>query len=219
MPSKRSRKETIHIGKESIELVIPKGTLWGAETQLALDNFTGSNGESITGYKVPKEFIYALVTIKRAAAKVNGELGAIPHEVAKAIIRACDEVLKGKWDDQFPLDVVNAGACTSVHMNVNEVLANRATEILQRGNKKAKVDQHNHVNYGQSTNDVIPTTIRISAVLAARPLVVGVEALEEGGFEVSDRSVLAPMEVPTFFRLEEFGSYCECRFVPPETAK
>jgi aspartate ammonia-lyase len=109
----------------------------------------------------------ACVLIKKATALTNGELGCIPDEICQAIVRAADEVLAGQFRDQFLVDIYQAGAGTSHHMNVNEVLANRALEILgdEKGNYK-RVSPNDHVNYGQSTNDVIPTAIRIAGLLA-----------------------------------------------------
>jgi aspartate ammonia-lyase len=107
------------------------------------------------------------VLIKKATAIANGELGCIPAEISQAIVQAADEVLAGKFRDQFVVDVYQAGAGTSHHMNVNEVLSNRALELLgdEKGNYQ-RVSPNDHVNYGQSTNDVIPTAIRIGALVA-----------------------------------------------------
>ncbi|QDL09137.1 aspartate ammonia-lyase [Brasilonema octagenarum UFV-E1] len=136
-------------------------TYYGIQTLRATENFP------ISGIKPLATYVNAGVTIKKATAIVNGELGCIPEDVSQAIIQAADEVLAGKFRDQFVVDVYQAGAGTSHHMNINEVLANRALEILgeEKGNYK-RVSPNDHVNYGQSTNDVIPTAIRIGGLLA-----------------------------------------------------
>ncbi|MBD2163711.1 aspartate ammonia-lyase [Calothrix membranacea FACHB-236] len=134
---------------------------YGIQTLRAIENFP------ISGLKPLSTYVDAGLLIKKATAIVNGELGCIPQEISQAIVQATDEILAGKLRDQFVVDVYQAGAGTSHHMNVNEVLANRALEILgdEKGNYK-RVSPNDHVNYGQSTNDVIPTAIRIGGLLA-----------------------------------------------------
>ncbi|MFN7715885.1 MAG: aspartate ammonia-lyase [Pseudanabaenaceae cyanobacterium] len=143
------------------EMSLPDEVYYGIQTVRALNNF------QISSLKPLPTFVDACVVIKKATALVNAELGCIPEAMAMAIAAACDEILDGQWRDQFVVDVYQAGAGTSHHMNVNEVLANRALEILGevKGNYKA-VSPNDHVNYGQSTNDVIPTAIRIGALMA-----------------------------------------------------
>jgi fumarate hydratase class II len=161
------------------ERQLPQSVYYGIQTVRALENFP------ISGLKPLPEYVEACVLIKKAAAEVNGELGCIPAEVAKAIVQAADEILQGSLRDQFVVDVYQAGAGTSHHMNVNEVLANRALEIL--GEPKGcyqRVSPNDHVNYGQSTNDVIPTAIRLAALLRVRRDLLGtldnlVAALEQ----------------------------------------
>jgi aspartate ammonia-lyase len=140
---------------------IPSETYYGIQTLRALENFP------ISGLKPLPTYVDACVLIKKATAIVNGELGCIPQEISAAIVQATNEVLQGQLRDQFVVDVYQAGAGTSHHMNVNEVLANRALELLGdvKGNYK-QVSPNDHVNYGQSTNDVIPTAIRIGGLLA-----------------------------------------------------
>ena len=140
---------------------IPADVYYGIQTLRATENFP------ISGIKPLPTYVDACVLIKKAAAIANGELGCIPKDICQVIVQACDEVLAGKFRDQFVVDVYQAGAGTSHHMNVNEVLANRALELLgdQKGNYK-RVSPNDHVNYGQSTNDVIPTAIRIGGLLA-----------------------------------------------------
>ena len=140
---------------------IPSNVYYGIQTVRAVENFP------ISGIKPLATYVDACVLIKKATAIANGKLDCIPQDISQAIVTAADEVLGGKLRDQFVVDVYQAGAGTSHHMNVNEVLANRALEILgdEKGNYK-KVSPNDHVNYGQSTNDVIPTAIRIGSLLA-----------------------------------------------------
>jgi aspartate ammonia-lyase len=140
---------------------IPSSAYYGIQTLRAMENFP------ISGIKPLPTYVDACVIIKKATAIVNGELGCIPEDISQAIVQAADEILTGKLRDQFVVDVYQAGAGTSHHMNVNEVLANRALELLgdEKGNYK-RVSPNDHVNYGQSTNDVIPTAIRIGGLLA-----------------------------------------------------
>lgn len=143
------------------ERQIPETVYYGIQTLRAVENFP------ISGIKPLPTYVDACVLIKKATAIANGQLGCIPQDISRAIIQATDEVLKGQFRDQFVVDVYQAGAGTSHHMNINEVLANRALEILgdTKGNYQ-RVSPNDHVNYGQSTNDVIPTAIRIGALLA-----------------------------------------------------
>ena len=140
---------------------IANNVYYGIQTQRAIENFP------ISGIKPLQTYIDACVYIKKATAIVNSGLNCIPANISKAIIQATDEILAGKLRDQFVVDVYQAGAGTSHHMNINEVIANRSLEILgdQKGNYKL-VSPNDHVNYGQSTNDVIPTAIRIGGLLA-----------------------------------------------------
>ena len=157
---------------------VPAAAYYGAQTQRALDNFP------ISGMTAPLELVIATVQIKKAAAEANASLGRLDRKIAAAIIRAADEILDGKLRDQFVVDVYQAGAGTSHNMNTNEVLANRAAEILgaTRGTY-ARVHPNDHVNMGQSTNDVFPTATRLALVAmlpgllaAARTLAAGLSA-------------------------------------------
>ena len=143
------------------ERQLPNEVYYGIQTLRATENFP------ISGIKPLATYIDACVLIKKATAIANGKLNCIPQEVSEAIVQAADEILNGHLRDQFVVDIYQAGAGTSHHMNVNEVLANRALEILgdEKGNYQ-RVNPNDHVNYGQSTNDVIPTAIRIGALLA-----------------------------------------------------
>lgn len=140
------------------EVRVPTDALWGAQTQRAIENFP------ISGLRFPRPFIRALGLIKYAAAKVNRDLGLLDEERAQVIMQAAEEVAEGKWDDQFPLDIFQTGSGTSTNMNANEVIATRANEILT-GVRRTKdpVHPNDHVNMGQSSNDVIPTAIHVSA--------------------------------------------------------
>jgi len=150
------------IEKDSLgEIEVPAGAYYGAQTERAHRNFP------VSGLTLPKRFLAAVAMIKGEAAAVNEELGVVPPEVARAIRQAAGEIVDGKLDDQFPLDVFQTGSATSTNMNVNEVLSNRAIEVLGGtiGSKKP-VHPNDHVNAGQSSNDVIPTAIHVSAYLA-----------------------------------------------------
>jgi fumarate hydratase class II len=158
------------IEKDSLgEVEVPAGAYYGAQTERARRNFP------ISGITLPRRFIAAVALIKGEAAAVNEEMGIVPAEAARAIRQAAQEIADGRLDGQFPLDVFQTGSATSTNMNVNEVLSNRAIEILGGtiGSKKP-VHPNDHVNAGQSSNDVIPTAIHVSAYLAIR------EVLEPG---------------------------------------
>ena len=154
MPNE-TRREKDPLG----ELDVPAGALYGVQTLRAVQNFP------ISGLKALPPFIDATIRIKRAAALTHKETGRLEAKIADAIVQAADEVLSGKHRDQFVIDVYQAGAGTSHNMNCNEVLANRANEILgaRRGEYKP-VHPNDHVNMAQSTNDVIPTSIRLACV-------------------------------------------------------
>jgi fumarate hydratase, class II len=143
------------------EIEVPAQRLWGAQTQRSLQFF------EISTETLPPELVRALVRVKRAAAEVNSELGLLDAAIAGAIRAACDEVLAGQHDAQFPLSVWQTGSGTQTHMNVNEVLANRASELLggERGVSRL-VHALDHVNRGQSSNDVFPTAMHVAAALA-----------------------------------------------------
>jgi fumarate hydratase class II len=162
MSKTRTRVERDTMG----ELRVPASALWGAQTARAVENFP------ISGLRAHPAFIDATLRIKIAAARANARLGLLPRPTARAVEAAAREVLAGRWRDQFVVDVYQAGAGTSHHMNVNEVLASRAAELLggRRGDR-ALVDPNDHVNMAQSTNDVVPTAIRLAALELA-PAVV-----------------------------------------------
>jgi fumarate hydratase, class II len=146
------------IEKDSLgEIKVPQDALYGPQTQRAVENFP------ISGQRFGRRFIEALGLVKKAAAETNAELGHLKGPVAKAITAAADEVASGRWDDQFVLDVYQTGSGTSTNMNANEVIARRATEIMKG---KGSVHPNDHVNFGQSSNDVIPTAIHVAARVA-----------------------------------------------------
>lgn len=139
---------------------VPAEHLWGAQTQRSLQFF------AISTEKMPPQLIVALARVKRAAARVNAELGLLDAGLAKGIEQAADEVIAGKWPDEFPLSIWQTGSGTQTNMNVNEVLANRASELLggERGEAR-KVHPNDHVNRGQSSNDVFPTAMHVAAAI------------------------------------------------------
>ena len=147
------------------EVRVPIDAYYGAQTRRAVENFP------ISGLTAPPELVVATVHIKKAAADANAALGRLAPDIANAIIRAADEVLAGQLRDQFVVDVYQAGAGTSHNMNTNEVLANRAAELLgDRRGKYARVHPNDHVNMGQSTNDVFPTATRLALLAMGGPL-------------------------------------------------
>lgn len=157
-------KSPYRIEKDSMGPVkVPKEAYYGAQTQRAIENFP------VSGWRFGREFIYVLGLMKFAAAKTNLELGLLRNRVARAIEQASQEVMQGRWDEQFVLDIFQTGSGTSTNMNANEVIANRANEIL--GSKRGTyhpVHPNDHVNLGQSSNDVFPSVIHITSVLLLR---------------------------------------------------
>src|SRR5947208_4197137 len=156
------------------ELSVPADAYYGVQTARAVENF------QISGLRAHADFITGTILVKKAAAEANAALGRLDDDIARAIIAAADEILAGKLRDQFVVDVYQAGAGTSHNMNANEVLANRAAEILgePRGTYK-RVHPNDHVNMGQSTNDVFPTATRLALLLGAAPLVLAGRALAD----------------------------------------
>ena len=142
---------------------VPKERLWGAQTQRSLEHF------AISSERMPQEIILALATLKSVAAKVNRELGLLPEDKSSAIVEAAEEVLAGRHVEEFPLSVWQTGSGTQSNMNLNEVLANRASELLggERGRNRL-VHANDEVNLGQSSNDIFPTAMHLAAVLAIK---------------------------------------------------
>lgn len=167
------RMEKYRIEKDVLGRVrVPNGAYYGSETQRAVENFR------VSGMGLQREFITAYVMLKRCAAIANMKTGELESRKGKAIVRACDEVLEGRLADQFVVDVFQAGGGTSTNMNVNEVIANRAIELLKgkRGDY-SMVHPNDHVNMSQSSNDTFPTVMRISCLVALGPLLRSLELL------------------------------------------
>ncbi len=142
------------------EMQVPANAYYGASTQRAVLNFP------ISDLRFPRQFIRALGQIKLAAAEVNASLGTVDPSIAAAIVQAAQEVIDGKLDSHFVLDIFQTGSGTSTNMNANEVIANRASELLGGSRGSRKVHANDHVNFGQSSNDVIPTAIHISTLVS-----------------------------------------------------
>ncbi len=160
------------IEKDSLgEMKVPEDALYGPQTQRAVENF------HISGQRFGRRFIEALGLIKRAAAETNAELGHLEAPIAEAVVAAASEVAEGRWDEQFVLDVYQTGSGTSTNMNANEVIARRATQLMKG---KGSVHPNDHVNFGQSSNDVIPAAIHVAARVAVeKELVPGLEHLRD----------------------------------------
>ncbi len=171
----KKRTDTFRIEKDYLgELKVPTDAYYGVQTARAVENFP------ISGQTSQPVFTLAMVSIKKAAAMVNVELGCLDSRIGNMIILACDRILNGEFHDQFVVDVYQAGAGTSHHMNVNEIIANIAIEML--GGVKGDyslVHPNDHVNYGQSTNDVYPSAMRIAALQLSKKLVKNLHALTE----------------------------------------
>src|SRR5262245_61001329 len=144
------------------DVQVPAQAYYGAQTQRAVENFP------ISGQPLPTRLIRALGLVKVAAAVANRELGKLKAEIAAPMIQAAREVAAGKFDDQFPIDVYQTGSGTSSNMNANEVISNRAIELTggSRFDKKKPIHPNDHVNMGQSTNDMFPTAIHVAVGVA-----------------------------------------------------
>ncbi|MEK6860420.1 MAG: aspartate ammonia-lyase [Nanoarchaeota archaeon] len=162
------RKERDFLG----EVKVPKNAYYGSFTARAIENF------KISSHKISFDLIKAVVLIKRCIALVNIKTKYLEDKTGKAVIKACDEILDGKFQDQFLIDVYQAGAGTPINMNANEVIANRATEILGGRLGTYKVHPNNHVNLSQSSNDVIPTAIRLAVIYRSFDLLRTLKMLE-----------------------------------------
>ncbi len=187
MMTANTRIETDSMG----EMHVPNDRLWGAQTQRSLENF------KIGRDKMPIALIHALALVKRAAAQVNLDLGKFKSpEIAQAIMAAADEVIAGKHDQEFPLVVWQTGSGTQTNMNVNEVIANRASEILggERGEKR-KVHPNDQVNMGQSSNDVFPTAMHVAAVAALRTELVPAVTMLRDVLEAKERAFAAIVKI------------------------
>lgn len=168
--------EPYRISRDSLgEVKVPAAAYWGPQTQRAVENFP------VSGLRLPRRFIRAQGIIKWAAAKANGDLGVLPRDLADAIMQAADEVIQGRFDDQFVVDVYQAGAGTSQNMNANEVIASRAAEILGSGRGDvSRVHPNDHVNMAQSTNDTIHVAVHIAGAEAIQQDLLPVLAAMEG---------------------------------------
>jgi len=165
----------MRIEKDSLgEMQVPDDALYGAQTQRAVDNFP------ISDLRFPRSFIAALGTIKRAAAETNVELGLLDAELASSIVQAAEEVIRGDHDDQFVIDIFQTGSGTSTNMNTNEVIANRAIQLRGGTIGQKGVHPNDHVNAGQSSNDVIPTAMQVAAcVTMQQDLLPSMERLRD----------------------------------------
>src|SRR5579863_9195746 len=166
--------EETRIERDSMgEMRVPIDAYYGASTQRAVLNFP------ISDLRFPRQFIRALGQIKLAAAQTNAALGTVDPQVAKAIVRAAQEVIDGKLDSDFVLDIFQTGSGTSTNMSANEVIANRASELLGGSRGSRKVHPNDQVNFGQSSNDVIPTAIHLSALVSIEhDLIPALQALQ-----------------------------------------
>ncbi len=163
------------------EMQVPADAYWGAQTQRAVENFP------VSGIAFGRRFVRALGIVKKGAAQANLELELIPEDKAECIIEAADEVIAGEHDDQFPVDVFQTGSGTSSNMNANEVIANRATEIYGGEIGTREIHPNDHVNFGQSSNDVIPTAMHIASLEAVeKDLIPALETLQEALAEKED---------------------------------
>jgi fumarate hydratase class II len=202
---------TTRIERDSLgEVHVPAGALYGVQTQRAVENFP------ISGLKPWRAFVWSMAVIKHAAAEVNLDLGLLDAERAGAIQKAAQEVIEGKWDNQFVIDPFQAGAGTSHNMNTNEVIANRATQILGGGLGEYRVHPNDHVNMAQSTNDVIPTALRLGSLWRLDELLGVVkelvDALKAKAVEFDDvvKSGRTHLQDAVPVRLgQEFGAYAK----------
>lgn len=199
-----SRKETDSLGIVNV----PEDAYYGAQTQRAVGNFP------ISGLRPWRAFIWSMAAIKAAAAQVNAELGLLEEGPAESIVEAAGEVMQGRWDDQFVVDPFQAGAGTSHHMNVNEVIANLATKNLGGDLGQYLVHPNDHVNMAQSTNDTIPTAIRLGCLWRLDELLIAadelVAALAEKAVEFDEivKSGRTHLQDAVPVRLgQEFGAY------------
>ncbi len=190
------------------EVQVPINALYGAQTQRAVENFP------VSGLKPWRAFIWSIATVKRAAAEVNRDLGLLDETLAGAIIQAAQEVIDGHWDDQFVVDPFQAGAGTSHNMNANEVIANRATQILGGDLGEYHIHPNDHVNMAQSTNDTIPTAIRLGALWRLEELLEAINQLatelRQKALEFDDvvKSGRTHLQDAVPIRLgQEFGAY------------
>ncbi|MFB6159725.1 MAG: class II fumarate hydratase, partial [Haloferacaceae archaeon] len=191
------------------EMRVPADAYWGAQTQRAVENFP------ISGIAFGRRFVRALGVVKKSAARANADLGLVEDDVADAVVAAADEVIAGDHDDQFPVDVFQTGSGTSTNMNANEVIANRAAEIMGSEVGDRVVHPNDHVNFGQSSNDVIPTAMHVASLEAVeKDLLPALERLrdaleeKEEAFDGVVKTGRTHLQDATPVRLgQEFGGY------------
>ena len=156
------------------EMQVPADAYWGAQTQRAVENFP------ISDLTFGRRFVRALGVVKKGAAQANRDLDLLAEDKAECIIKAADEVIAGEYDDQFPVDIFQTGSGTSSNMNANEVISNRATELYGGEIGSREIHPNDHVNYGQSSNDVIPTAMHVASLEAVeRDLLPALAALRD----------------------------------------
>ena len=205
MTDQDTRTEADSLG----EIEVPTNAYWGAQTQRAVENFP------ISGIGFDRRFVRALGIVKKAAAQTNRDLDLIDEETAEAIVAAAEEVMAGEHDGQFPVDVFQTGSGTSTNMNANEVIANRASEIQGEDVGSRAVHPNDDVNFGQSSNDVIPTAMHIATLESIeRDLVPALETLraalgeKEAEFDTVVKTGRTHLQDATPVRLgQEFGGY------------
>lgn len=163
------------VEKDSIgTLSVPANALYGVQS------LRGKNNFNITGQIIHPEFIIALAKVKKATTIANAAAGQIPNKIVKPMVQACDEIIAGKFHDQFIVETIQGGAGTSMNMNINEVVANRAAQIMNKPlGTYDVVHPNDHVNCGQSTNDVVPTAGKIAVLTMGANLVVELKALHK----------------------------------------
>jgi len=191
------------------EIQVPADAYWGAQTQRAVENFP------ISDARFGRRFVRALGVVKKSAARANADLGLLDDDVAEAVVAAADEVIAGDHDDQFPVDVFQTGSGTSSNMNANEVIANRAAELMGAEVGDRVVHPNDHVNFGQSSNDVIPTAMHVAALEAVeKDLLPALETLaaeldaKAEAFDGVVKTGRTHLQDATPVRLgQEFGGY------------
>jgi len=202
--------DSFRVERDSLgEIRVPADAYWGAQTQRAVENFP------ISDARFGRRFVRALGVVKKSAARANRDLGLIDDEVADAIVEAADEVITGDHDDQFPVDVFQTGSGTSSNMNANEVIANRAAELMGAEVGDRIVHPNDHVNFGQSSNDVIPTAMHVAALEAVeKDLLPALETLADAldakaeAFDGVVKTGRTHLQDATPDRLgQEFGGY------------
>jgi fumarate hydratase class II len=203
-------EQEYRIERDSLgEMRVPEEAYWGAQTQRALRNFP------ISDITFQRRFVRALGIAKKAAAQANLELGLLEEDKAGAIVEAADEVIAGVHDEHFPVDVFQTGSGTSSNMNANEVIANRATEIYGGEVGSREIHPNDHVNYGQSSNDVVPTAMHVAALEAVeKDVIPALETLadelaaKEEAFDDVVKTGRTHLQDATPVRLgQEFGGY------------